>query len=189
MHSSTFARCCISRPSQAPRSPVTGVRLRPERIAFRRHCQKVHPSHWMTSLDHLANLRGEEDEEGNALPTHSGHIRALFSIIMHEVPSCRVVKNGLDGERSTEPPMSGVIFPRHILAMEKISASSMRRRSRALHRIVLWLRRNFLGHGSASPAPPRIFGTKCSAGGFFAPSEYFPTRLCIVCENIPGPPE
>ena len=188
MHSSTFARCWISRSSEAPGSPVNGVRLRPEWIAFRRHCQKVHPSHWMTSLDHLANLRGEEDEEGNALPRRLATFCATLSILLHSVGLRRVMENGLDGERSTEPPMSGMIFPRHVLAMEKISASSMWRRSRALHRIVLWLRRNFLGHGSAYSFLPRIFGAKRSAGGFFRPHQIIFHSMCNnVWKNIWSP--
>ena len=114
MHSGDFARCWISRSSEAPGSPVNGVRLRPEWIAFRRHCQKVHPSHWMTSLDHLANLRGEEDEEGNALPRRLATFCALFSTIMHEAPSCRPTQNGLDGELTPELTRPGVIFPPHL---------------------------------------------------------------------------
>lgn len=68
MHSSTFDRSGISRSRTVLGLSLYGERNWPEWITFRRHCQKVHPSHWMTSLDHLANLRGEEDEEGNALP-------------------------------------------------------------------------------------------------------------------------
>ena len=68
----------------------------------------------MTSLDHLANLRGEEDEEGNALPRRLATFCALFSIVVHEVPSCRVVENGLDGELTPELTRPGVIFPPHL---------------------------------------------------------------------------
>ena len=114
MHSSTFARCWISRSSEAPGSPVNGVRLRPEWIAFRRHCQKVHPSHWMTHLGPPVMTRGVVEREGNALPRCLATFCATLSILLHSVGLRRVVKNGLDGERSTEPPMSGVIFPPHL---------------------------------------------------------------------------
>lgn len=114
MHSSTFDRCWISRSRTVLAKPVNGVRLQPEWITFRRHCQKVHPSHWMTSLDHPIMLRGEEDEEGNALPRRLATFCAPFSIIMHEVPSCRVVKNGLDQERSMEPLSPGIFLPPHL---------------------------------------------------------------------------
>ena len=68
----------------------------------------------MTSLDHLANLRGEEDEEGNALPRRLATFCALFSTIMHEAPSCRPTQNGLDGELTPELTRPGVIFPPHL---------------------------------------------------------------------------
>lgn len=68
----------------------------------------------MTSLDHLANLRGEEDEEGNALPRRLATFCALFSIIMHGARLCLVAENGLDGELTPELTRPGVIFPPHV---------------------------------------------------------------------------
>ena len=114
MHSGTFARCWISRSSEAPGSPVNGVRLRPEWIAFRRHCQKVHPSHWMTHLGPPVMTRGVVEREGNALPRCLATFCALFSTIMHEAPSCLVVENGPDGELTPELTRPGVIFPPHL---------------------------------------------------------------------------
>lgn len=146
MHSGDFDRSGISRSRTVLGLSLYSWRIWPERIIFRRHCQKVHPSHWMTSLDHLANLRGEEDEEGNALPRRLATFCAPFSIIMHEVPSCRPTQNGLDEERSMEPPLPGIFLPRHILTMEKISASPM------------WRRRNALaGHDLCPPVVEEIF--------------------------------
>ena len=77
----------------------------------------------MSLLDPPEKVKGKEDEEGNALPRRSEHSCALFLIIMHEVPSCRPTQNGLDGERSKEAVRPGIFLPRHILTMEKISAS------------------------------------------------------------------
>ena len=114
MHSSTFDRSGISRSRTVLGLSLYGERNWPEWITFRRHCQKVHPSHWMTSLDHLANLRGEEDEEGNALPRRSGHFYAILSNLLHEVPSCLVAENGPDEELTPELTRPGVIFPPHL---------------------------------------------------------------------------
>lgn len=114
MHSGDFDRCWISRSRTVPSLSLYSWRIWPEWITFRPLCEKVHPSHWMTSLDHPIMLRGEEDEEGNALPRRLATFCAPFSIIMHEVPSCRVVKNGLDQERSMEPLSPGIFLPPHL---------------------------------------------------------------------------
>lgn len=79
----------------------------------------------MCSLDPLANLRGEEDEEGNALPRQFETFCALFSIIMHGARICWVMENGLDGELTPELVRPGMLLPRHTLTMEKISASAI----------------------------------------------------------------
>ena len=68
-------------------------------------------------------LRGEEDEEGNALPRQFETFCAILSNLLHEVPSCRPTQNGLDGELTLEVMSPGMIVPRHTLTMEKISAS------------------------------------------------------------------
>lgn len=125
MHSSTFDRSGISRSRTVLGLSLYGEKNWPEWITFRPLCEKVHPSHWMTSLDHPIMLRGEEDEEGNALPRRLATFCALFSTIMHGARLCLVAENGLDQERSTEPPLPGIFLPRHILTMEKISASPM----------------------------------------------------------------
>lgn len=114
MHSGDFDRSGISRSRTVLAKPVNGVRLQPEWITFRPLCEKVHPSHWMTSLDHLANLRGEEDEEGNALPRRLATFCAPFSIIMHGARLCLVAENGLDQERSMEPLSPGIFLPPHV---------------------------------------------------------------------------
>lgn len=125
MHSGDFDRSGISRSRTVPSLSLYSWKIWPEWITFRPLCEKVHPSHWMTSLDHPIMLRGEEDEEGNALPRRSGHFYAILSNLLHEVPSCLVAENGLDQERSMEPLSPGIFLPRHILTMEKISASPM----------------------------------------------------------------
>lgn len=114
MHSSTFYRCWISRSSEVSGSPVNDRRLRPEWITFRPHSSETQVSPTLTSLDRHVMLRGEEDEEGSALPRRSATFCALFSIIMHEVPSCRPTQNGLDGELTPELTRPGVIFPPHL---------------------------------------------------------------------------
>lgn len=114
MHSGDFDRSGISRSRTVPSLSLYSWRIWPEWITFRPLCEKVHPSHWMTSLDHLANLRGEEDEEGNALPRRLATFCATLSILLHWIGLRRPTQNGLDGERSMEPPMSGMIFPPHV---------------------------------------------------------------------------
>ena len=100
----------------------------------------------MTSLDHLANLRGEEDEEGNALPRQFETFCAILSILLHLVTLRLVMENGLDGELTLEVMSPGMIVPRHILTMEKISASR------------IWSRRNALaGHDLCPPVVEGIF--------------------------------
>ena len=123
MHSSDSTLSGISVTRAVLGLSLNGRRLQPEWIIFRRHCQKVHPSHWMTSLDHLANLRGEEDEEGNALPRRLATFCATLSIIMHEVPSCRPTQNGLDRELTLEVMSPGMIVPSHLGTILMISAS------------------------------------------------------------------
>ena len=58
--------------------------------------------------------RGVVEREGNALPTHSGHICAILSNLLHEVPSCRVAENGLDGELTLEVMSPGIFLPPHL---------------------------------------------------------------------------
>lgn len=123
MHSSTFDRSGISRSRAVLGLSLYGERNWPEWITFRRHCQKVHPSHWMTSLDHHVMLRGEEDEEGNALPRRLATFCALFSIIMHGARLCLVAENGLDGELTLEVMSPGMIVPSHLGTILMISAS------------------------------------------------------------------
>ena len=68
-------------------------------------------------------LRGEEDEEGNALPRQFETFCAILSNLLHLVTLRLVMENGLDGELTLEVMSPGMIFPRHILTVEKISAS------------------------------------------------------------------
>ena len=68
----------------------------------------------MTSLDHLANLRGEEDEEGNALPRRLATFCAILSNLLHLVTLRLVMENGLDGELTLEVMSPGMIFPPHL---------------------------------------------------------------------------
>lgn len=114
MHSSDSALSGISVTRAVLGLSLYGERNWPEWITFRRHCQKVHPSHWMTSLDHLANLRGEEDEEGNALPRQFETFCAILSNLLHLVTLRLVMENGLDEELTPELTRPGVIFPPHL---------------------------------------------------------------------------
>ena len=114
MHSSDSALSGISVTRAVLGLSLYGERNWPEWITFRRHCQKVHPSHWMTSLDHPMMTRGVVESEGNALPRRLATFCALFSIIMHEVPSGRPTQNGLDRELTPELTRPGVIFPPHV---------------------------------------------------------------------------
>ena len=114
MHSGDFDRSGISRSRTVLAKPVNGVRLQPEWITFRRHCQKVHPSPTLTSLDHPMMTRGVVESEGNALPRRLATFCALFSTIMHGARLCLVAENGLDGELTPELTRPGVIFPPHL---------------------------------------------------------------------------
>ena len=114
MHSSTFAPSGISRSRTVLAKPVNGERNWPEWITFRPHSSETQVSPTLTSLDHHVMLRGEEDEEGNALPRRLATFCAILSNLLHEVPSCRPTQNGLDGELTPELTRPGVIFPPHI---------------------------------------------------------------------------
>ena len=114
MHSGDFDRSGISVTRAVLGLSLYGERNWPEWITFRRHCQKVHPSHWMTHLGPPIMTRGVVEREGNALPRRSATFCATLSIIMHEVPSCRPTQNGLDGELTPELTRPGVIFPPHL---------------------------------------------------------------------------
>ena len=114
MHSGDSALSGISVTRAVLGLSLYGERNWPEWITFRPLCEKVHPSHWMTSLDHPIMLRGEEDEEGNALPRRSGHFYAILSNLLHEVPSCRPTQNGLDRELTPELTRPGVFLPPHL---------------------------------------------------------------------------
>lgn len=146
----------------------------------------------MTHLGPPMMTRGVVEREGNALPTHSGHICALFSIIMHGARLCLVAENGLDQERSKEPPLPGIFLPRHILTMEKISASPIWRRRNALAGHDLCppvVEEIFCGHRSAYSAPREYSGRNAAREDFLLPSEYFPTRLCIMWMKIFSDPQ
>lgn len=146
MHSGDFDRSGISRSRTVLGLSLYGERNWPEWITFRPLCEKVHPSHWMTHLGPPMMTRGVVESEGNALPRRLATFCALFSTIMHGARLCLVAENGLDQERSTEPPLPGIFLPRHILTMEKISASPM------------WRRRNALaGHDLCPPVVEEIF--------------------------------
>ena len=114
MHSGDFDRSGISVTRAVLGLSLYGERNWPEWITFRRHCQKVHPSHWMTHLGPPIMTRGVVEREGNALPRRLATFCATLSIIMHEVPSCRPTQNGLDGELTPELTRPGVIFPPHL---------------------------------------------------------------------------
>ena len=114
MHSSTFDRCWISRSRTVLAKPVNGVRLRPEWIIFRPHSSETQVSPTLTSLDHPMMTRGVVESEGNALPRRLATFCALFSIIMHGARLCLVAENGLDQERSMEPPLPGIFLPPHL---------------------------------------------------------------------------
>ena len=128
MHSSTFDRCWISRSRTVLGLSLYGERNWPEWITFRRHCQKVHPSHWMTHLGPPMMTRGVVEREGNALPRQFETFCALLSNLLHEVPSCRPTQNGLDGELTPELTRPGTIVPSHLGTILMISASSIWRR-------------------------------------------------------------
>ena len=114
MHSGDFDRCWISRSRTVLGLSLYSWRIWPEWITFRPHSSETQVSPTLTSLDHLANLRGEEDEEGNALPRRLATFCAPFSIIMHGARLCLVAENGLDQERSMEPPLPGIFLPPHL---------------------------------------------------------------------------
>ena len=114
MHSSDSALSGISVTRAVLGLSLYGERNWPEWITFRPLCQKVHPSHWMTHLGPPMMTRGVVEREGNALPRRLATFCALFSTIMHEVPSCLVAENGLDQERSMEPLSPGIFLPPHL---------------------------------------------------------------------------
>ena len=91
-------------------------------------------------------LRGEEDEEGNALPRQFETFCAILSNLLHEVPSCRLTQNGLDEELTPELTKPGMIVPSHLGTILMISASR------------IWSRRNALaGHDLCPPVVEGIF--------------------------------
>lgn len=114
MHSGDFDRSGISRSRAVLGLSLNGVRLRPEWIIFRPLCEKVHPSHWMTHLGPPIMTRGVVESEGNALPRRLATFCATLSIIMHGARLCLVAENGLDQERSMEPPLPGIFLPPHV---------------------------------------------------------------------------
>lgn len=114
MHSGDSALSGISVTRAVLGLSLYGERNWPERITFRPLCEKVHPSHWMTHLGPPMMTRGVVESEGNALPTHSGHICALFSIIVHGARLCLVAENGLDGELTLEVMSPGIFLPPHL---------------------------------------------------------------------------
>lgn len=68
-------------------------------------------------------LRGEEDEEGNALPRRLATFCAILSILLHLVTLRLVMENGLDGELTLEVMSPGMIVPSHLGTILMISAS------------------------------------------------------------------
>lgn len=68
MHSSDSALSGISVTRAVLGLSLYGERNWPEWITFRPHSSETQVSPTLASLDHHVMLRGEEDEEGNALP-------------------------------------------------------------------------------------------------------------------------
>lgn len=114
MHSSDSALSGISVTRAVLGLSLYGERNWPEWITFRPLCEKVHPSHWMTHLGPPMMTRGVVESEGNALPRRLATFCATLSILLHLVTLRLVMENGLDQERSMEPPLPGIFLPPHL---------------------------------------------------------------------------